>query len=66
VVLLDLKYACYGWFKYENLNSISHKLKVIIVTSSISDETGKLVLSFVHGHINKPLRFRIKSILENI
>jgi hypothetical protein len=41
VVLLELKYACYGWFQVENLNGISHKLKVIIVTSSISDEDRK-------------------------
>jgi hypothetical protein len=52
-----IKYACYGWFPVlENLISISHNLKVIIVTSSISDEDRRKShgLSFVHGHINKP------------
>jgi CheY-like chemotaxis protein len=43
-----------GFQVLENLISISHTLKVIIVTSSISDEDRKRrCLTFVHGYINK-------------
>jgi CheY-like chemotaxis protein len=42
VALLDLNMPVMDGFQVlENLNSISHKLKVIIVTSSILMKTGK-------------------------
>jgi CheY-like chemotaxis protein len=69
VVLLDLNMPVMDGFQVlESLNGISHKLKVIIVTSSISDEDRAKTMTypFVYGHINKPLKgLELKSILEN-
>jgi CheY-like chemotaxis protein len=70
VLLLDLNMPVMDGFQIlENLISISHTLKVIIVTSSISDEDREKALSysFVHGYINKPLKcLELKKVLLNI
>lgn len=69
VILLDLNMPVMDGFQVlENLNTISHTLKVIIVTSSISDEDRKKTLTypFVQGYINKPLKgLELKKILAN-
>jgi CheY-like chemotaxis protein len=70
VVLLDLNMPVMDGFQVlENLKSVSHKLKVIIVTSSMSDEDREKAMdySFVEGYINKPLKgLELKRILANI
>ena len=70
VLLLDLHMPVMDGFQIlENLISISHTLKVIIVTSSISDEDREKALSysFVYGYINKPLKcLELKTVLLNI
>ena len=69
VVLLDLNMPVMDGFQVlENLNTISHNLKVVIVTSSISEEDRKKTMAypFVYGHINKPLKgLELKEILED-
>jgi CheY-like chemotaxis protein len=70
VVLLDLNMPVMDGFQLlERLNTISHKLKVIILTSSISDEDERKVMNypFVQGYINKPLKgLELKNLLANI
>jgi CheY-like chemotaxis protein len=69
VVLLDLNMPVMDGFQVlENLNTISHNLKVVIVTSSISEEDRKKTMAypFVYGHISKPLKgLELKEILED-
>ena len=69
VILLDLNMPVMDGFQVlENLNAISHNLKVIIVTSSISDEDRERTMTypFVQGYINKPLKgLELKKILSN-
>jgi CheY-like chemotaxis protein len=69
VVLLDLNMPVMDGFQVlENLKAISHNLKVIIVTSSISDEDRKKTIAypFVYGYINKPVKgLELKRILAN-
>jgi CheY-like chemotaxis protein len=69
VVLLDLNMPVMDGFQVlESLKSISHNLKVIIVTSSISDEDKEKAMnySFVQGYINKPLKgLELKNLLIN-
>ena len=59
VILLDLNMPVMDGFQVlEKLSTISHNLKVIIVTSSISDEDRERTMAypFVKGYINKPLK----------
>lgn len=59
VVLLDLNMPVMDGFQLlRELNSFSHTLKVIIVTSSISDQdkSEAVAYPFVLGYINKPLK----------
>lgn len=69
VVLLDLNMPVMDGFQVlENLNAISHNLKVIILTSSISDEDREKTIAypFVYGYVNKPLKgLELKRILAN-
>lgn len=69
VILLDLNMPVMDGFQVlEKLNSFSPHLKVIVVTSSISDVDREktLIYPFVQGYINKPLKgLELKRILEN-
>ena len=69
ILLLDLNMPVMDGFQVlESLNLVSHKLKVIIVTSSISDEDREktMIYPFVYGYINKPLKgVELKSIIAN-
>ncbi|MEZ7505132.1 response regulator [Flavobacterium sp. Arc2] len=69
VILLDLNMPVMDGFQFlENLNSFSHNLKVIIVTSSISDEDREktMIYPFVKEYINKPLKgLDLKRIIAN-
>lgn len=69
ILLLDLNMPVMDGFQVlESLNLFSHKLKVIIVTSSISDEDREktMIYPFVYGYINKPLKgVELKSIIAN-
>jgi CheY-like chemotaxis protein len=69
VVLLDLNMPVMDGFQVlESLKSISHNLKVIIVTSSISDEDREKAMDypFVQGYITKPLKgLELKNLLIN-
>jgi len=68
-ILLDLNMPVMDGFQVlENLNSFSHNLKVVIVTSSISDEDREktTIYPFVKGYINKPLKgVDLKGIIVN-
>lgn len=69
ILLLDLNMPVMDGFQVlESLNLFSHKIKVIIVTSSISDEDREktMIYPFVYGYINKPLKgVELKSIIAN-
>ncbi|UQD55259.1 response regulator [Flavobacterium sp. K5-23] len=68
VILLDLNMPVMDGFQLlERLNSFSHNLKVVIVTSSISDGDREkaMVYPFVQGYMNKPIKgLDLKTILS--